>query len=442
MDERLRALVVSYAFPPVGGGGVQRSVKLVKFLPELGIDPAVLTVRNASAPLHDHTFDRDFPPGMEIVRARTLEPGYGVKQATLAYREDEELPLRARLKGKTMHAAKQLLVPDAQVLWLPGAESALARRLWGPRPDDVVFITSPPFSQFWLAPLARLKPGTAVVLDYRDEWSTLRAAYGILQAQISTVMDQVMETRLVRSAHAITTATEEFRNNLLNRFSFLDPERVVAIPNGYDPDDFPSPLPSPPQDRFVISYAGTIFKLTGARGLLGAVRLLHERAPELAKLLHVRFMGRIVESEKPWFDGMDRFGVETVGYVPHERVLEELGRSHMTLCLLDEAEGVERVYPAKIFELMNLDRPVLTLAPEGALTRLVRELRLGPVLAPREEEEIARFLEERLVAFRDGRVRPAAPPEIDAEGVARYHRRQLCGRFAEVMRNAVERARA
>ncbi len=36
------------------------------------------------------------------------------------------------------------------------------------------------------------------------------------------------------------TATEEFRENLLRRFSFLDPARVHAIPNGYDPDDFPN----------------------------------------------------------------------------------------------------------------------------------------------------------------------------------------------------------
>jgi len=40
-----------------------------------------------------------------------------------------------------------------------------------------VLISGPPFSQFLLGPLARLHRGTAVILDYRDEWSTVREVY-------------------------------------------------------------------------------------------------------------------------------------------------------------------------------------------------------------------------------------------------------------------------
>ena len=441
MTDRLRALLVSYAFPPVGGAGIQRSVKLAKFLPEFEIDPSILTVKNPSAPLRDTTFDRDYPPGMEIVRARTLEPGYGVKQATWSSQTAaSKVSLKKRVMGKGVGIAKQMLVPDPQVLWLPGAKLALTQRLVR-KADDVVFITAPPFSQFWLGALTRLRPGTAVVLDYRDEWSTLRTTYEMLQARFVAATGEVMESALLRCAHAVTTATEEFRDNLLRRFSFLDPARVVAIPNGYDPDDFPSPLPPPPEDKFVVAYAGTIFKLTSAQGLLGAVRKLHEREPELAKLLSIRFMGRIVDTELESFDGTEALGVERLGYLPHDTVLEELSRCHMTLCLLDDVPGVERIYPAKIFELMHLGRPVLTLSPPGALTRLVERHRIGTVVAPRDEQAIATLLEERLRAFRDGDRQPPVSDDVDAEGIAAYHRRRLAGRFAEVMQEAVASAR-
>src|SRR5262249_13185339 len=160
----------------------------------------------------------------------------------------------------------------------------------------------------------------------------------------------------------VTTATSEFRDNLLARFTFLDPSRVHAIPNGYDPDDFPSDMPSPPNDKLVVTYAGTIFKLTSARGFLGGVRRLHARAPELAKRLSVRFLGRIVETEMDAFEGAEAMGVERVGYVPHDEVVRELSGSHIALCILDDVPGVERIYPAKIFELMYLGRPTLTLA--------------------------------------------------------------------------------
>src|SRR6185295_9483613 len=63
MTRPLNALVVSYAFPPVGGAGVQRVTKLVKYLPSYGVTPAVLTVRNPSVPLRDESLERDVPAG-------------------------------------------------------------------------------------------------------------------------------------------------------------------------------------------------------------------------------------------------------------------------------------------------------------------------------------------------------------------------------------------
>ena len=44
-----RLLFVTYYFPPSGGPGVQRSLKFVKYLPEFGWRPTVLTVRPESA---------------------------------------------------------------------------------------------------------------------------------------------------------------------------------------------------------------------------------------------------------------------------------------------------------------------------------------------------------------------------------------------------------
>ncbi|MFO0675370.1 MAG: glycosyltransferase [Polyangiaceae bacterium] len=447
----LRALLVAYAFPPVGGAGVQRALKLAKYLPSHGVTPSVLTVSNPSVPVTDETLERDFPEGMEILRARTFEPGYAVKQAAWTASAAKKPSLAKRAVKRAADVAKQLLVPDPQVLWQPAAQLALAKRLAGPSHDDVVVISGPPFSQFLLAPTARLRPGTAVVLDYRDEWSTYRSTYEMMGSRLAGWVGDPLEAALLRSAHAITTATEEFRKNLLERFTFVDPAKVTYIPNGYDPEDFPKDLPSPRSDRFVVTYAGTVFKLTSARGFLAAVKKLHAKNPELARLLEVRFIGRIVDTELDAFEGMEEFGVTRLGYVDHVTVVRELSASHRVLCLLDDVPNVERIYPAKIFELMFLARPVLTLAPEGALTRLVRAHALGPVLPPRDVDAIVRELEGALLAFRDGSNAP--PPSTGSEGangakrgrvgsgIQRYDRRNTAGEFAEVLRKAVSRAR-
>jgi glycosyltransferase involved in cell wall biosynthesis len=437
MEHALRALLVSYIFPPTGGAGIQRVLKLAKYLPFHGVTPSVLTARNPSVPLRDDSLMRDLDPAMTILRARTLEPDYGVKARTWRADRDQTQSLRARVAHKLTSMARQVLVPDPQILWQPGAQVALARRLVGSDRDDVVMISGPPFSQFLLAPTARLARGTALVLDYRDEWSTLRQTYEMVAGRFARAAGDVLETRLLRLAHAVVTATEAFRSNLLARFPFLQPDRVFAIPNGYDSEDVQRASGSPPTDRLTVTYAGTVFRLTSPVGLLKAVRRVHEQTPELARLLRLRFIGRIVETEQATFEGLQAIGVECVGYLPHETMMKEVASSHLLLCLLDEVPGAERIYPAKVFELMALQRPCLTLAPDGALADLVRDCRLGHLLPPRDDDSIAAYLQQLLRDFRDGKA-PQQPPAVKIE---RYDRKALAGEFAEVFRKALTWAR-
>ena len=429
----MRVLLVSYAFPPVGGAGVQRVLKLAKYLPRFGVAPSVLTARGASVPVLDPSLEREVPPSVEVLRARTFEPDYSKKElAWQAARGTKTLGSRA--VGAAARLARRLLVPDPQVLWLPAAGLALARRLASRRADDVVFISGPPFSPFLLAGLARLRPGTGVVLDYRDEWTTTSTMYEMSAAAAPSAL---LERRLLAKAHVVTTATEDFRSALLARFPFLDEHRVVTIPNGYDPDDFPAELPSPPLDRCVLAYVGTVFRLTSARGFLRGLALFHERAPELARLLETRFVGRIVTTETAHFEGSEALGVQRVGYVEHRRAVEELAASHVALCILDDVEGVSRIYPAKIFEIMHLRKPCLALTPEGALATLVRDCRAGDVVAPNDVVAIATALERRVRDFRDGTDHSDGGP-VDVE---RFDRRTQAREFAVVFRTALGLAR-
>ncbi len=430
----LRALIVSYQFPPVGGAGVQRVTKLVKYLVHHGVQPTVLTASNPSVPLRDESLLADVPASVEVIRTRTFEPGYALKQsAWSATATAGSAAAHPSLRQRAMHTAtglaKQLLVPDPQILWQPTALPALLR---ASRNVDVALISGPPFSQFVLAPAATLAR-MPFVLDYRDEWSTYRTTYEMMGGRLGRTVGDLLEPQVLRRAAFVTLATEEFRANLLARYPFLDPARVVTIENGYDPDDFPASLPTPPRDRYVLAYAGTVFKLTSMRGLIGAIARLHRDAPQLAARLHLEVMGRVVDTELDYFDGSERLGVRRVGYVAHDEVLPRLAAAHEVLCVLDEVPGNERIYPAKIFELMLLGRPLLTLSPPGALQRLVDKLSLGPVLGPRDEAAIARHLETKLRAFGDGTldVTPARSPAI-----AGYHRSAQAARFADVLRRA------
>lgn len=446
----LRALLVSYSFPPVGGAGVQRVLKLAKYLPAHGVTPTVLTVSNPSVPVVDASLEKDFPPGMRVIRVPTFEPGYGLKKAAWKVEKQEgpserkEASPLERAKNEIKQAAirklssvaKEMLVPDPQVLWQPSAQIALLRELVAKEKPDVVFISGPPFSQFLLTPLVRIARSSALVLDYRDEWSTYRTTYEMMGSSIGKKVGDALEERLFHLAHRVTAATDEFRDNLLSMFGGAS-DRVRAIPNGYDVEDVPETLDAQPVDKLTLVYAGTLFKLTSIRGLVGGMRRLRERRPDLADKLRLKIFGRIVDTEEDMFHDAEALGIERLGYVPHAEVFRALSKAHKVLCTLDEVPGVERIYPAKIFEIMALGRPALILSPPGTLTRLVDKHRLGDLLPPRDEVAIASYLEREVLAFMGGTLALRS----SAVGIERYSRKALAGEFAEVMREAVSVAR-
>ena len=61
---------MSFDFPPIGGGGVQRNVKFLKYLDRLGWDTMVLTVKERSYYVYDYSLLREIP-NSEIFRSRS-----------------------------------------------------------------------------------------------------------------------------------------------------------------------------------------------------------------------------------------------------------------------------------------------------------------------------------------------------------------------------------
>ena len=64
--------MLAYAFPPLGGAGVQRTLKFVKYLPEHGWDPTVVTVRWSPYQMRDPTLVGELPAGVRVLRAPEL----------------------------------------------------------------------------------------------------------------------------------------------------------------------------------------------------------------------------------------------------------------------------------------------------------------------------------------------------------------------------------
>src|SRR5262245_23493089 len=106
----MRLLIVSLYWPPAGGPGVQRPLKLAGHLAALGVEVHVLAPDDPKWLHRDPTLE--VPNGVTVHRARNVGPR--------ARRPAEELARAQGLDRLALQAElglRGLLVPDASVLW-------------------------------------------------------------------------------------------------------------------------------------------------------------------------------------------------------------------------------------------------------------------------------------------------------------------------------------
>lgn len=436
-----RVLIVSYVFPPVGGAGVQRVTKFVKYLSQFGWLPSVLTVANPSVPLQDDSLLADIPPETIIRKARTWEPGYGVKRA-VADPDQAKSPgssWKNRFKQGALRLAKLALQPDPQILWLPNALRE-GRRLLNELPHAAILASGPPFSSFLLAARLHKLTGLPLILDYRDEWD-LSTAYLEHKGNdaLSCFIQKRMQRSVVRNAAALVATTQASAAALDKvRRQSRSNATVQCIYNGYDADDFraePASNASPSESIFRLVYVGTLWNLTSAEALVAAIQQFCRETPELASHLELVVAGRSLPSQDALLDQLKETPCRLARqeYLAHAQAVG-LMRSADALCvLLADVPGAERVMPAKVFEYLATGRPILTIAPRGEVWQVLQDYPVASCFAPSEASAISRWLAEQVQCKMRG-----SNPGRTAWNAARFSRRQQAGELAGMLSDAVD----
>ena len=374
----MKVLLVTMYFPPAGGGGVQRPLKLATHLPSLGIETHVLAPDD---PKWLHRDEELRPPTQAFVhRARYLGPKARLPSEELRGLTGVDLALaQARLAGR------RLLLPDASVTWAPTAIPAAVRIVRNEGIDAVV-TTSPPLSMNLIGASVKKLTGVPWVADQRD--SLVQNADRRFERKTVQAKEKALE-RVVRlvanNADGIVAVSEAIADEL-REFEPSGPVRV--IPNGCDFDDFTG-LEYIPGDRFRITHTGSFFGKRNPRAFLSAL------ASSGLDDVVARFVGDFRSVDREWVEELDLGDrLELLDYLPHRRALELQRDSELNLLLLPDAAGRGKVVPSgKIFEYLAAERPILAAVPtDGVAAKLVRETGAGIVVGPEDEKGIREAL--------------------------------------------------
>jgi glycosyltransferase involved in cell wall biosynthesis len=437
-----RVLLVSYHFPPVGGGGVQRAAKFVKFLRRFGWEPSVLVAKDPSVPVLDASLVADLPRDTLIERAEAWEPGSGLKRSLLSASGRAGAPagLLGRAKegsARVLRAgASVVLQPDPQILWLPSAVRAGARLLERTAHHAIV-ATAPSYTNLLVGAMLKRRFHLPLVLDFRDEWEiSVDHWENRARDPVSRAAQAWMQRELLKQADAITATTKASAERLgeLAREAGSRAE-ATCIYNGFDDADVSrfrryGGDPHPDFDGFSLVYTGTLWALTDVDPLVRAIEALAARAPELLGRLRVAFVGRKTEGQMQHLARLARTPCRLLveAYCAHERAIGWMSSADALCVLLGDGRGADRVVPAKLFEYMAMQKEILAIAPEGEAAAIVREHGSGRHFTPDQIDGIAGWLEERI---RGARVPAAA---FDDHGrIRRFSRASLTRQLAAIL---------
>jgi Glycosyltransferase Family 4 len=442
----LRALMLAYYYPPLGGAGVQRSLKFSKYLPEFAVVPSLISA-DSSAYTQDASLLAEVPAGIDVLRLPhtpllakvvALAQRYGRRRAVPG--AGAAIAASTPAPGSTTrstHWRDQLLqgigtlqYPDDKAAWSNQAERS-ARSLVQRQPFDLIFSSSPPVSAHRAAMRVAQQARLPWVADLRDLW-TDNPDY--IAPAWRRVLDRRLESRLLGAASGIVTVSEHMAQALARRAGPQVP--VVSIPNGYDEADFAGATARAREPgTFCIVHAGTLYGQRSPQSFLQGVERLFERDATARARLRIRFVGNVGSRFEPLliaFEARHPGTLERTGYVEHRRALAEiLAADALLLVIGGDPASAAGVMTGKLFEYLRSARPILLLgAPEGEAAQLVRSVGAGDALGHDDPAGVATLLANWM---------SGSAPQPSPDRAAAYERRALTGRLGAFMHDVHRR---
>ncbi|MEO0081402.1 MAG: glycosyltransferase [candidate division WOR-3 bacterium] len=390
-----RVLVVSYYTPPLGLSGVMRVTKLVKFLPDFGWRPLILTVKPAAYYYYDPALLSDLR-GSKVFRTESFDPARLLNR--LRPVRSRLNPMLSRSLGRGPRLLNYLLFPDSKAGWFPFA-SVAGRHIIDRERPAAIFATGPPFTALLVGVRLKAHGHLPLVADFRDPWPT----GFVLPPQPQRTLLRRVRGYIVRHADAILAVNYGTARELGPKAEVLD--------NGFDPDEFdvePARL-----DGFSIVHVGNLWQ--NQQELLAVCQAIRD-VPDAQLYLAGR-----VDRETRRRLGQEK-QVRLLGTVAHDQACRLMKGANVLLYIGKPGQPVG----IKLYEYLGARRPILVFGPDTTeAAAIVEQCEAGVACAGQES------LGQALMKLRSEATR------FTSANRDRYDRRVQAGKLAALMERLV-----
>ena len=422
-----KCLIVSYYFPPTGGAGVQRIVKLIKYASRKNWRFTVI-----SAEEHSHFQPQDsslldeLPPDLNIIRAAAALPAqkFSILNKTNLFK-------KSAYWKRWLGAFVQ--IPDSRKSWNSAVKKTIYREL-AKNDYDCLLITAPPYSLTLLAVELQNELSIPVILDMRDPWSS--HPYKLHPTFMHRRMNKRLEYRTLSAInngiHVTKRQLDDYRLNMKN----FDISNWSVITNGYDEADFAGlkEAGNVEKKRFNIAFLGTIHAdINSPEYLFRAMKYLKKSNKNSGQEIHFHHIGNSVPDLKSL---TKKYNIEEQitlwNYRSHKESLQILMAMDAFYQIHHPAyKGSEYIIGSKMYEYLRLKKPILAVVPnESEVADIINNCNCGEVVNSVQAADIAAAL---LKIIKGGN-------SYGFKNVTQYERGFLADKFISVFTEAINKS--
>lgn len=432
-----RVLIITYYWPPSGGGGVQRWVKFTKYLRDFGWEPVIFTVENGDYPILDANLGEDLPDNLEVIKSPIVEP-YDWYRKFTGKKKNEKIDANFLSQGKkwgikdkiAVWIRGNLFIPDAKSFWIRPAAKHLIHYLKD-HPVDAIISTGPPHSCHMIALRVHNVFKSPWIVDYRDPWTQIDYFDELHLTKWAKNRHTTLEKRVLDSCDAIVCVGKTIAEDL----NSITHNKKVVITNGFDEADRNHHLTALDQD-FTIVHIGTMNNSRNPEGLWQAISALKAANHPLIQKLKVKIVGK---PEAIIRESVQKYNLEThvdfVGYVTHKEAIRYQNSARVLLLMINKTSNNLSILPGKIFEYLASGRPILCIGPlNGDAADILHGSGQKTVLDYEDIAGIMQFLERQYDDFTDA----SSNLKSNTTQIDRYSRKNLTQNLTNLLNELIQ----
>jgi glycosyltransferase involved in cell wall biosynthesis len=447
-----RVLLICFDFPPRRSSGVYRPLGLMRYLPQYGWEPTVITVQEREEDIRDLTLLEKLPSQLQVVRTPYLRvsawenPSAGVLEVTGGRARWSEGTRRSQLYGYLRSLARvarsYLYFPDETVGWIPFGFAEAVEQIFRQR-YDVIYTTSPQSSTATLGLLLKLVVRIPWVAEFRDPLflpnDVLHSLNWPEALATRRRLEHWLRAGILRRADTVLTVTDGYAQELKSSYN-VPPRKLAVVTNGFDEVDFKAAL-NGSRDFFPAGYVhlthlGTIYPHFSVN-FFPALREFLRESSEARQKLRLNIIGYPDGEVLQYAQEDDLKDIVTIrSFINQTDALRAMCSSDCLLLFYGHRYISRVCVPGKIYDFLRVGRPILAITYEGGLKALIERGGAGWAVNPEDKEAIKQALRRVL---HDGR-RSGPPRPFRPEIVEEFRYDRLAGKLAEVLNATISHA--